>query len=45
MASDGSVQAALHVKYRVPLTPRTFSFTLSPSSLDKPRTGDRGGAD
>lgn len=40
-----SLAARAHVKYRIPLAPRAFSFTLSPSNLDRSHTGDLGGAD
>ncbi|CAN7434956.1 DUF4981 domain-containing protein [Phenylobacterium sp. LjRoot225] len=40
-----SLAARAHVKYRIPLAPRTFSFTLSPSRLDRTRTGQLGEAD
>jgi beta-galactosidase len=40
-----TLAARAHVKYRIPLSPLTFAFTLSPSALDRARTGEVGGAD
>jgi beta-galactosidase len=40
-----SLAARAHVKYRIPLTPRAFAFTLTPSSLARTQTGLWGGAD
>jgi beta-galactosidase len=40
-----SLKARAHMKYRIPLAPQTFSFTLSPSAIDRTATGQGGGAD
>jgi beta-galactosidase len=40
-----SLAARAHVKDRIPLEPRSFSFTLSPSTLDRGKIGALGGDD
>lgn len=40
-----SLAARAHVKYRIPLEPRVFSFTLSPSNLARTKVGLVGESD
>ena len=40
-----TLSARAHVEYRIPLAPLTFTFTLSPSTLDRTRNGQIGGAE
>ncbi|MGR4865629.1 glycoside hydrolase family 2 TIM barrel-domain containing protein [Caulobacter sp. LARHSG274] len=40
-----SPAARAHVKDRIPLAPRSFTFTLSPSTLDRGKIGALGGDD
>ena len=40
-----SLAARAHVKYRIALAPRAFSFTLAPSNLARGQVGLKGGAD